>query len=586
MLKTTRLFFQVTIALLLSSLSFAQSWDWVISGGGTLSDKATTIVADDEGNTYITGYYNEEANFGPFNTGFSFASSKEVFVAKIDPNGNYVWVKNGLNFFDDRGLGLCLDPNGNVYVTGTCWGGLDFGTLSVYNSTSYTDQIFVIKLDNNGNEIWMKNAGVDESSYPYNDDHGQDLVSDSQGNIYVTGFISNNENVVRNANFDNFSIPVQPNDSLAFLAKLSNSGNWQWVRTFPGIWEHRDNGIGIDDEDNVYVTGGFVGTQTFETSTISSVGGEDIYVTKYDQNGNFQFVVQAGDTLDDRGDGIAYGYDGHMYVTGEFRSKAGFGLDSINNYGGPGDRDIFVAKLSKSGSWVWAKKAGSKKGKDRGIGIDANDQGNIFVTGQFRDTAKFGQHYAYATLEDSVQIFVAMIDTSGTWQWVLTGGGADFDRGADVACDANCNVYVTGYFGDTLKLGNANIPSDGIKDIFVAKVADPCTGSGPPPPGSGGPGGPNGPEIAIFNNVNVFTPDGDGVNDVLSFGEFSNIDGEVLIMNRWGNVVFRSNNLATTWDGTTVNGVPVSEGTYFYKLTIKYSEAPTDVIHGFVTVVR
>ena len=70
-----------------------------------------------------------------------------------DSNGNFLWVKNGVNYYDDRGLGLCVDPVGNVYVTGTCWGGLDWGALSVYNSTSYTDQIFVVKFSGTANQM-------------------------------------------------------------------------------------------------------------------------------------------------------------------------------------------------------------------------------------------------------------------------------------------------------------------------------------------------------------------------------------------------------------------------------------------------
>ena len=85
----------ILLVFLLPMLSNAQNLEWLISGGGLKSDKATTIVVDDSGNTYVAGYYNEQAQFGSFDTGFSFASSKEAFVAKIDPMGNYLWVKMG-----------------------------------------------------------------------------------------------------------------------------------------------------------------------------------------------------------------------------------------------------------------------------------------------------------------------------------------------------------------------------------------------------------------------------------------------------------------------------------------------------------
>ena len=172
----------------------------------------------------------------------------------------------------------------------------------------------------------MKNAGVEAGSGWYNDDHGQDLVSDSQGNIFVTGFISNNDFTPNTAYFDAIQIPLDANDSLAYVAKLSNDGDWQWVEVFDGIYGYRDNGIGMDDEDNVYVAGGFKGTSDIGGTILNSTYGSlDIYVAKWDNDGNFQFVEQIGDSLDARADQIAYGNDGHMYVTGEFRTEVFFG---------------------------------------------------------------------------------------------------------------------------------------------------------------------------------------------------------------------------------------------------------------------
>ena len=88
----------------------SQTFEWINTAGGIKSDKGTKTVTDSDGNIYMTGYYNEEANFGPFNTGFSYTASKEAYVAKVDSNGNFLWVKNGVNYYDDRGLGLCVDP--------------------------------------------------------------------------------------------------------------------------------------------------------------------------------------------------------------------------------------------------------------------------------------------------------------------------------------------------------------------------------------------------------------------------------------------------------------------------------------------
>ncbi len=577
----------LTTFLLSCINSYGQTLDWLVTAGGLKSDKGSTIVVDHEGFIYETGYYNEQATFGPFDTGFSYASSKEVYVAKLDPDGNYLWVKNGLNFFDDRGLGLCVDPQGNVYVTGTCWGGLEWYSLNVYNTTSYTDQIFVVKLDPDGNELWMKNAGVNESGYPYNDDHGQDLACDSQGNIYVTGFLSNNDGTPHDATFDAISIPVAANDSVAFLAKLDGDGNWQWVETFDGIYAHRDNAVAVDDDDNPYVTGSFKEPSVFGTQNLTSFGGQDIYVIKYDGDGNFQWVTQAGSDKGDRGNDIVYGGDGCMYITGEFKSECNFGSSiSLNNYGsGAGDRDIFVAKITKDGNWVWASKAGSKKDLDKGIGIASNGDGNIFVTGQFFKDAKFGD-IEIDSGTDSVDVFIAGIDSLGVWRWAIGGGGPIFDRGTGIAVDTNCNVYVTGWFTNTINFGSLSGTSVAQKEIFTIKVSDCCFDYATIPPDPPVvPGIPAG-DYAGFHLPNAFSPNNDANNDLLQYYVgYDVISFDLKIFDRWGNLVFQTQTNGEYWDGY-YKGELVNSGIYTYILDVNITDQGNSTETGNITVIR
>ncbi len=563
-----------------STITFSQTFDWLITGGGPLSDKATSIAVDAQGNTFITGYFNEEGTFGPFYMPLIDLHSKEVFVAKIDPNGNYLWVKRGSNHYDDRGLGLCLDPSGNVYVTGTCWGGLIFGGLNVYNSTSYTDQIYVLKLDTDGNEIWLKNAGVDEGGYPYNDDHGFDLVSDSDGDILVTGFISNNDPTDHYANFDAIAIPVQAMDSLAFVAKLSNSGVWQWVKTNGGVDGYRDNRITVDDEKNIYVVGGFQGSKTFETTTLTSYGLSDIYITKYATDGTFIYAKNAGSPLDDRANDIAFDHENHLYITGEFKGAAIFGNDTINNNGSDEDRDIFVCRISKNGDWDWVKKAGSNSGGDRGNGIVVNQTGNIFVTGQFKENAKFGSTLELNGSSDSIQVFIAAMDSLGKWKWVLQGGETDDSRGNGITCDENCNVFVDGYYNNTILFDNQSITSTGKKDMFILKIKDACFVYDPPIID---------PETVIiddFSPSNIFSPNGDGLNDQLSFFKTYKAIGKIVILNRWGNIVYESSDLSKSWDGKDQNNNTVDDGVYYYNLEYTSTNGELKKFTGFVTVIK
>lgn len=470
--------FLIVFLCLISSASFSQNWQWFTSAGGDKSDKGLDIDMDRFGNLYVSGYYN---NSSSGNVMFSSIAApldfgKDAFLAKIDSMGNWVWMQPGQGGWDERALGMCVDKVNNcVYVTGTCWYNTNFGSCPVPTTfPGSQDNIFISKMDLNGNCQWLIQAGSES------DDHGYDLITDKAGNIYLTGFISNDGSSSNDTAYFG-DVKVQgplPSDSLGYVTKISPAGIFQWVRTFPGIDGERDNRITIDDSANVYVTGSFYGTQTYSTTSVTSNGGFDIFVLKLDSAGNQKWVQTAGGLLDDRGNSLTADPNGDVYVTGEFRDIVVFGTDTVNNYGGPNGRDIFVSKLTKSGSWKWASKAGSTNGSDRGNRIESNKRDLLFVTGQIKGSATFGSHNIITNPLDSVQAFVAALDTAGIWHWVIEGGGHYEDRGNGLAVDQFCRAYVTGYFQDTVTFGSLQDTSVNKKDIFVSRIVSECNVAG------------------------------------------------------------------------------------------------------------
>lgn len=461
--------FLLIFFFLISFHSNAQMWEWVATAGGDGSDKALDLDIDKYGNSYICGYYNSgtsssDVSFGAINPPIDFG--KEGYVAKIDSLGNWQWVQSAMGGWDERALGLCVDKvNDFVYVTGTCWNYTNFGSCAGASFPGGGDNIFIGKFDLSGTCQWLLGAGGS------GDDHGYDLVTDKLGNIYLTGLIGLYTNP---ATFGAISVPNPGLDSLGFVAKLSPAGVFQWVKTFKATDGERDNRIAVDTTGNVYVTGGFRGTKPFGPITATSFGGRDIFVLKYDSSGNQLWLKTVGGLLDDRGNSVAIDIEQDVYITGEFRDKVVFGSDTVNNNGGPNGRDIFVAKLTKEGSWVWAKKAGSNAGSDRGNRIAANKQDLLFVTGQFRGDASFGAADTLWNPADSVQIYIAAIDTAGKWQWAIQAGGPIEDRGNGIAVDDNCNIFTTGYYELTASFGPINITSSGKKEIYVTKIPGAC----------------------------------------------------------------------------------------------------------------
>ena len=282
---------------------------WVKNAGGNNSDYGTGISIDENGNCYITGYFEGTATFGT--TQLVCSGNTDVFVAKYDTSGNLTWVKNFGESIYDYGEGISADPNGNIFLTGRF----------VENPLPqfYDSDIFVAKYNALGNLIWIKTV------YGNSDDSGQSISADAYGNSYVTGHFSD---------FAVFgSIPLYSSGyEDLFIAKYDSIGNCIWAEGY-GDSEYDYGGFGIstDASGNSYITGSFHGNSA------------DIIIAKYGTDGNLIWLIQAGGSLIDEGQGIAIDEYENSYVTGFFRGSALFDTTQLVSAGG---KDIFITKIN------------------------------------------------------------------------------------------------------------------------------------------------------------------------------------------------------------------------------------------------
>jgi len=289
-------------------------------------------------------------------------------------------------------------------------------------------------------------------------DYGLSITSDEAGNSYVTGCFS------VTTTFGSYSLTSNGGKDI-FIAKIDTEGNWQWATQAGGNTSDYGISITIDNSGHIYVTGFFEGTATFGSNSLTSSGGQDIFVAKMDANGNWLWVIQAGGSSEDGGNGITIDADGNGYLTGFFQGTATFGSYSLTS---SGYGDIFVAKMDANGNWLWASKAGGSD-QDEGNAITIDEAGNSYVTGSFRETATFD--YYSITSSGNSDIFVAKMNTGGNWLWATTAGGSgDGDRGYGIIINYDMNCYVTGAFDGTATFGSYSLTSNGVQDIFVAKI--------------------------------------------------------------------------------------------------------------------
>ncbi len=310
------------------------NWLWAKQAGGTSYNSGFSIAVDATGISYVTGYFNDSVTFGTIT--LTSISGTDIFVAKLDSNGNWLWANQAGGTSIDEGYSITVDASGNSYITGYFYSSsITFGTITLSNSNSVYADIFVAKLDSNGNWLWAKQVGGT------GEDEGNSIAVDSNGNSYVTGYFFS-----RSITFDTTALTNSGYDDI-FVAKLDSSGNWLWAKQAGGIGADVGNGIAIDANGNSYVTGYFEYSATFGATTLTSIGGYDIFVAKLDSNGNWVWAKQAGGILTDEGHSIAVDTNGNSYVTGSFAGSAIFGPTTLTSSVGG---DIFVAKLGEANS--------------------------------------------------------------------------------------------------------------------------------------------------------------------------------------------------------------------------------------------
>lgn len=158
---------------------------WVKSFVGVSDDYIASIAIDASGNVYTTGAFEGEVDFDPGTGIYNLTSAgyDDIFVHKMDASGNFLWAKSFGDTSGDVGRSIIVDAFGNVYVCGDFYGTIDFDPgAGAYNLTSVgSNDVFVQKMDSNGNFLWAKSFGGVGS------DHGISLTVDAFNNVYTTG---------------------------------------------------------------------------------------------------------------------------------------------------------------------------------------------------------------------------------------------------------------------------------------------------------------------------------------------------------------------------------------------------------------
>ncbi|MDP1799880.1 MAG: SBBP repeat-containing protein [Bacteroidota bacterium] len=376
--------------IFISKLNAAGNFVWVKQLGGTNYDYARSIAVSSTGNVYITGYFVGTADFDPGAGTFNLMSSgfDEVFVSKLDASGNFIWAKQMGGSSNDYGYSIAVDASENVYIAGGFQGTSDFDpSAAVSNLTSTGNyDIFISKLNLNGNFVWAKNMGSTAQ------DMALCITLDPPGNVLTSGYFEGTADFDPSAATYTLS-SVNARD--VFVSKLSSAGNFVWAKQIGGPGNQIANSIVTDASGNVYTTGSFENSADFDPNAgafgMNSDGATDIFISKLNQSGLFGFAKRIGSIGFDYGRGITLDASGNVLTTGEFYDTVDFdpGVATNSLVGLSPSSDAYISKLDGNGNFISAKSMGSASGSAIGNAIVSDAASNIYTTGYFSGTTDF-----------------------------------------------------------------------------------------------------------------------------------------------------------------------------------------------------
>ncbi|MBI3415202.1 MAG: SBBP repeat-containing protein [Verrucomicrobia bacterium] len=238
---------------------------WARQFGGTGADAGQAIAVDHAGACYVTGYFQNTLPLDSVT--LTSNGTRDVFVAKFDAGGNFVWAASGGGTLVDEGRGIAVDVFGGVHVAGFFDTAARFGGRSL-SSHGHAD-IFLAKYDTAGKLLWINSAGGSDF------DEGLALGLDRGGNIFLSGVFS------ETATFGSVAVNSIGHADM-FLAKYNPAGALKWVTAAGGNAYKTAFGLAVTPGGACFISGYFRGPTTFFDRALINRGGRDIAMARID----------------------------------------------------------------------------------------------------------------------------------------------------------------------------------------------------------------------------------------------------------------------------------------------------------------
>ncbi len=407
-------------------LDSSGNFKWARKIGGPGDDLIESAAVDSLSNLYVTGIFSNTVDFDPSTAVFNLTASGsfDVYIAKFDSAGNFVWAERIDGPVDEKVSTIALDAAMNVYITGA------------FRLTADFDP---------GPAVYPLTAGTSGS------------------------------------------LPSGAPNTDMYILKLTSSGNFCWAKRIGGNDSTiKPLSMTINTNQNILITGNFLGTIDFNPGAgvydLKSSSAPYIFVLELDSSAGFVWAKCIGSLTM----GAAYPFDittdanDACYVTGNMFNAGLIDFDpGPGIYPGPtaNFENGFLLKLDAYGNFKWAKFTGGYSSEVNPLGIVLDSNKNIYTIGIFDSIADFDPNASIANLnstDGNGEIFISKLDSLGNYLWAVKMGGSMHDEGYAIALDNKSNIYSTGTFESGADFdpnaGIVTLLSLGYSDVFVHKM--------------------------------------------------------------------------------------------------------------------
>ena len=314
---------------------------WATYYGGTQDEQGSFVTTDTSGNVYLAGYtgsYSGIASSGGFQV--NNFSGYDAYVAKFDSSGARAWGTYYGGSGYDYGLGVAVDLNGNVFLSGYTASNTNIGSGGHQNTLVGSNNAFLVKFDSAGNRIWG-------TYYGQLSDGAYGVTTDASGNVYITGFAQSTTGIASGGFQNSISGSMD-----AFLVKFDAAGTRLWATYYGGPANELGFALDVDVYGNVFLSG-----RTYSGSNITWNGFQNIYgggtgdafLVGFDPTGNrLRATYYGGAGAEDDVNMIALDGYGSIYLTSyaDTTTTSAIASGGFQNTFGGGATDGFLVKFS------------------------------------------------------------------------------------------------------------------------------------------------------------------------------------------------------------------------------------------------